>query len=105
MAVICSNTNDTVYTSAFQVPALPAHPAVTINPTTTPVTYCLGDSIKFNATNFTGAVYDWMLDSVTIPGWKFSDLGATEPGTYMVRVTSALSPCPGWSKSSEDDCK
>jgi hypothetical protein len=97
MAVICSNTNDTVYTSAFQVPALPAHPAVTISPSTTPVTYCLGDTVKFNATSFTGAVYDWMVDSVIVPGWKFSDFGATDPGTVMVRVTSALSPCPGWS--------
>jgi glucuronoarabinoxylan endo-1,4-beta-xylanase len=51
----------------------------------------------FHATNFAGAVYDWMLDSVVIPGWKFSDLGAINPGTYMVKVTSALSPCPAYS--------
>jgi len=68
-----------------------------ITPTTTPVTYCLGDTVKFNATSFTGAVYDWMVDSVIVPGWKFSDFGATEPGVVMVRVSSALSPCPGWS--------
>jgi hypothetical protein len=97
LAVVCSNTNDTALSPSFMVPQIPPHPAVTINPTTTPVTYCLGDSVKFTATNFTGAVYDWMIDSVVIPGWKFSDMGATEPGTYMVRVSSALSPCPGWS--------
>jgi hypothetical protein len=97
LAVICSNTNDSIFSAPFLIPALPPHPSVAINPTTTPVTYCLGDSVRFNATNFTGAVYDWMIDSVVIPGWKFSDMGATEPGTYMVRVQSALSPCPAWS--------
>jgi hypothetical protein len=96
-AVICSNTGDTAFSSSFQIPALPPHPPVAINPTSTPVFYCLGDSVKFSATFFTGAVYDWMLDSVVIPGWKFNDIGATEPGTYMVRVSSAFSPCPGWS--------
>ncbi|GAA4448952.1 hypothetical protein GCM10023092_02340 [Rurimicrobium arvi] len=96
-AVICNNTHDTAYSSAFQIPQLTPHPSVTVAPSTTPITYCLGDTVKFNATNYTGAVYDWMLDSVVIPGWKFSDLGATEPGTYMVKVTSALSPCPAYS--------
>jgi hypothetical protein len=97
MAVVCSNTNDTVYTSPFEVPALPAHPTVTITPSITPVNYCLGDSVRFSATSFTGAVYDWMIDSVVVPGWKFSDFGGTEPGTIMVRVSSPLSPCPAWS--------
>ncbi|MCC6185610.1 MAG: T9SS type A sorting domain-containing protein, partial [Chitinophagaceae bacterium] len=96
-AVVCSNTNDSIFSASFLIPQLPPHPAVSINPSTTPVTYCLGDSVKFSATFFTGAVYDWMLDSVVIPGWKFNDIGATEPGVYMVRVSSALSPCPGWS--------
>lgn len=97
MAVVCANTNDTTYSPAFQVPQLPPHPKVTINPNATPTVFCLGDSVTFNATNFAGAVYDWMLDSVVIPGWKFNDLGATSPGTYMVKVTSALSPCPAYS--------
>lgn len=96
-AVIYTNSNDTTYSSIFSLPALTPHPNVTISPSTTPISYCLGDSVKFNATNFTGAVYDWMLDSVVIPGWKFSDLGATDPGTYMVRVNSPLSPCPAYS--------
>lgn len=97
MAVVCANTNDTTFSPAFQVPQLPPHPAVSITPNATPTVFCLGDSVTFSATNFTGAVYDWMLDSVVIPGWKFSDLGATSPGTYMVKVTSALSPCPAYS--------
>jgi hypothetical protein len=96
-AVICTNTGDTAFSTIYSVPALTPHPNVTINPTTTPVTFCVGDSIKFSATSFTGAIYDWMLDSVVIPGWKFSDLGAVDPGTYMVRVRSALSPCPAFS--------
>lgn len=96
-AVVCTNTNDTTFTSIFSLPALPPHPNVIINPTTTPITFCLGDSIRFNATSYTGAVYDWMKDSVVVPGWKFSDFAATEPGTYMVRVSSALSPCPAYS--------
>ena len=96
-AVICANTNDTAYSPIFSLPALTPHPPVAISPSTTPITYCLGDSVKFNATNFVGAVYDWMLDSVVIPGWKFSDLGATKPGNYLVKVSSALSPCPAYS--------
>lgn len=96
-AVICNNTNDTTYSASFMVPQLPPHPPVTINPNTSPISYCLGDTVKFIASNFIGATYDWMLDSVVIPGWKFNDLGATEPGTYMVKVTSALSPCPAYS--------
>ena len=96
-AVVCANTNDSVMSTAFQVPAHVAHPAVTITPSITPVNYCLGDSVRFSATSFTGAVYDWMIDSVVVPGWKFSDFGGTEPGTIMVRVSSPLSPCPAWS--------
>ena len=96
-AVVCANTNDSVMSTAFQVPAHVAHPAVTITPSITPVNYCLGDSVRFSATSFTGAVYDWMIDSVVVPGWKFSDFGGTEPGTVMVRVSSPLSPCPAWS--------
>lgn len=97
LAVICGNTNDSAFSAAFQLPAIAPHPPVTINPNTTPITFCLGDSVKFNATSYAGANYDWMLDSVVIPGWKFSDFSATKPGTYMVKVSSALSPCPTWS--------
>jgi len=96
-AVVCGNTNDTAFSSVFQIPLLPQHPEVHISPLASPVTYCLGDTVRFNATNFTGGVYDWMKDSVVVPGWKFSDFGATEAGKYMVRVTSPLSPCPAWS--------
>jgi hypothetical protein len=96
-AAICANTNDTTFTSIFSLPALPPHPNVFINPTASPITFCLGDSVKFDATSFSAAVYDWMKDSVELPGWKFSDFAATEPGTYMVRVSSALSPCPAYS--------
>jgi hypothetical protein len=53
--------------------------------------------VKFNATTYTGAIYDWSIDSAVVYGWKFSDMGATLPGTYMVKVTSPLSPCPTWS--------
>jgi hypothetical protein len=94
---VCKNTNDSAFSAAFHVPQFPPHPPVAISPSTSPTIYCLGDTVKFTATNFSGAVYDWMLDSVVIPGWKFSDMGATEPGTYMVKVTSALSVCPGYS--------
>lgn len=97
LAVVCSNTNDTAFTPAFAVPQFPPHPAVSIAPSSSPVTFCLGDTVKFNATMHPGAVYDWMKDSVIVPGWKFSDFGATEPGTYMVKVTSAASPCPAYS--------
>lgn len=97
MAVVCGNTHDTTYSPLFSVPQIPPHPPVVITPSTTPINYCLGDSVKFTATNFVGAIYDWMVDSAVISGWKFSDLGATEPGTYMVKVTSALSPCPAYS--------
>jgi hypothetical protein len=97
LGVICGNTHDTAFTAAHQLPALPAHPAVAILPSTSPITFCLGDTVLLNATSFSGAVYDWMRDSVTVPGWKFSDMGATEPGNYMVKVTSPLSPCPAFS--------
>jgi hypothetical protein len=97
MAVVCANTNDTTYSPSFMVPQYPPHPAVTISPSATPITFCLGDSVRFTASNFVGALYDWMKDSVLIPGWKFNDLGATEGGTYMVKVSSALSPCPAYS--------
>jgi hypothetical protein len=95
--VICTNTNDTAFSNVFQLPAIPAHPPVAISPSVSPVSYCLGDTVKFNATAYTGGIYDWMVDSVVQHGWKFSDMGATEPGEYMVRVTSPLSPCPAYS--------
>ena len=96
-AVICTNTLDTVYTAPFSVPQLPPHPPVSISPATTPATFCLGDTVKFNATHFAGASYEWTRDSVAVPGWIFSDFGAVDAGTYMVKITSALSPCPGYS--------
>lgn len=97
MRVICANTNDTARSPVFSVPALPVHPPVFIMPAATPVSFCLGDTVRLTATNFSGAVYDWMKDSVTMSGWKFSDMGATDPGSYTVRVVSPLSPCPAYS--------
>lgn len=97
MAVICGNTNDTSYTMAFSVPQFPPHPPVSISPLTTPTTFCLGDTVKFNATTFAGALYEWTRDSIAIPGWAFSDFGAVDAGTYMVKVTSPISPCPTYS--------
>jgi len=96
LAVVCGNTNDTAFTAAHQLPALPAHPPVAILPSG-PITFCVGDTVHLTATSFPGAVYDWMLDSTVIYGWKFSDMGATEPGNYMVKVTSPLAPCPAYS--------
>lgn len=95
--VICTNTNDTAFSPSYSLPQFPPHPPVSISPSTSPVSYCVGDTVKFTATNFVGGVYDWTIDSVVVPGWKFSDMGATEPGTYMVKVTSAFSPCPAYS--------
>lgn len=97
LAVICNNTHDSAFTSAYQVPALPAHPPVYISPSSSPINYCLGDTVKLNATSFSSAVYQWTVDSVVIPGWTFSDMGATKPGWYMVKVSSPLSPCPAYS--------
>jgi hypothetical protein len=98
MVVVCTNTNDSTFTAPYALPLLAAHPPININPPVTPVSFCLGDTVKLNATNFAGSIYDWMLaDSTVIPGWKFSDFAATEPGTYMVRATAPGLPCPAYS--------
>lgn len=97
LAVICKNTNDTSYTPSYPLNEIPGHPPVTISPMTSPIVYCLGDSIKFNATSFAGGVYEWTRDSIPLFGWKFGDFTATEPGTYMVKTISPLSACPVWS--------
>jgi len=97
LATICANTNDTAYSTLYSLPLLPSHPAVSITPSTSPVTFCLGDTVKFNATAVAGSVYDWMRDSIVIPGWKFSDFSATESGVYSVRVSSSATPCPAFS--------
>lgn len=97
MRVLCANTNDSNFTAAYALPLLAAHPPIEINPPATPVSFCLGDTVKLNATNYTGSIYDWMLaDSTVIPGWKFSDFAATEPGTYMARATAPGLPCPSY---------
>lgn len=97
LAIVCTVTNDTTFSSTYMLPQLPLHPPVSITPSTSPITYCLGDTVKLMATNFSGAVYDWMKDSTIVPGWKFSDIGVTEPGSYWVRVSSGISPCPAYS--------
>lgn len=97
LATVCTNTNDTAFSTLFSLPLLPSHPAVSISPGTSPVTFCIGDTVKFNATTVVGSVYDWMRDSIVIPGWKFSDLSATESGIYSVRVSSSATPCPAFS--------
>ncbi|MBL7712635.1 MAG: choice-of-anchor J domain-containing protein, partial [Chitinophagaceae bacterium] len=97
MAVVCTHSNDSSFTASYALPLLPAHPPIEINPMTTPVFFCLGDTVKLSATDYAGSIYDWMLsDSTIIPGWKFSDFAATEPGTYMVRASSPGLPCPAY---------
>lgn len=97
MKVLCTNTSDSNFTAAYALPLLAAHPPIEINPPTSPVSFCLGDTVKLNATNYAGSIYDWMLaDSTVIPGWKFSDFAATEPGTYMARATAPGLPCPAY---------
>ncbi len=103
VAVVCTKTGDTSFSSTFSLPQLPPHPPVTIAPSTSPIMFCLGDTVKFNATNFAGGIYDWILDSALVSGWKFSDFGATAPGHYFVRVRSPLSPCPAYSNMVELD--
>lgn len=95
--VVCTNTGDSSFSPVFVLPQLNAHPPISISPSATPATFCLGDTVKFNATNFSGTTYDWMKDSVVIPGWKFSDIGITEAGTYMVKASSSVAPCPAYS--------
>jgi hypothetical protein len=97
LATICMNTNDSAFSSIYSLPLLAVHPPITISPSTSPVSICLGDTVKFNATNRVGSVYDWMLDGVVIPGWKFSDLAATASGTYSVKASSSGLPCPAFS--------
>lgn len=97
LAVVCTNTHDSAFSSAYQVPALPPHPPVYISPSSSPIDYCLGDTVKLNATSFPSGVYEWSVDSAVVFGWTFSDIGATKPGMYMVKVTSPLSPCPAYS--------
>ncbi|MDI9319696.1 MAG: choice-of-anchor J domain-containing protein [Phycisphaerales bacterium] len=97
LAIVCTNTNDSAFSSIYSLPLLPAHPPISISPTTSPIVFCLGDTVKFNATDYPGSVYDWMKDSVVIPGWKFSDLGATTSGTYFVRASNSGTPCPAYS--------
>ncbi|MES2478131.1 MAG: T9SS type A sorting domain-containing protein [Bacteroidota bacterium] len=97
LATICTNTGDTAFSTLYSLPLLPAHPPVSITPATSPIAFCLGDTVKFNATSVPGSVYDWMVDSVVIPGWKFSDLSATTSGVYHVRVSSSATPCPAYS--------
>lgn len=97
LAIVCTNTNDSAFSTIYSLPLLAAHPPISISPTTSPIVFCLGDTVKFNATNYPGSVYDWMRDSVVIPGWKFSDLGATTSGTYFVRASNSGTPCPAYS--------
>lgn len=97
LRVLCANTRDTSYSATFSVPALTPHPPVSITPSSSPIVFCLGDTVKLLANNFSAGVYDWERDGVVIPGWKFNDLGATMPGTYRVTVRSPLSLCPATS--------
>lgn len=99
LRVLCANTRDTVYSGTFSVPALTPHPPVAITPSASPIVFCLGDTVKLLANNFSAAVYDWERDGVLIPGWKFNDLGASLPGTYRVTVRSPLSLCPATSEA------
>lgn len=98
LAVICDNTQDTVRTGAFAVPAWPAHPPVSISSVSTPVNYCLGDTVLLSATSFADAKYEWSHGDTLIPGWEFNELDVTEPGDYRVKVISALSHCPAYSE-------
>jgi hypothetical protein len=96
-AVICRNTGDAAFSVAYQLPLAPAHPPVAILPATSPVTFCPGDTVRLDATSYSDGVYTWLLDNTEMPGWHFSDMGATEPGNYVVKVTSPRSVCPAYS--------
>jgi hypothetical protein len=100
-AVVCSNTNDTAYSNIFSVPFLPPHPTVTITPSTSPVMFCAGDSVKLTATDYPAAVYDWSNESGVLFGWKHSDINITLPGKYTVKVMSPLSACPAYTDTIE----
>ena len=99
LTTVCTNTNDSAFSSIYSLPLLAAHKPISITPSATPASFCLGDTVYFSATNVVGSVYDWMLDSVVIPGWKFNDLGATKSGKYSVRVSSPSAPCPAYSNT------
>lgn len=91
--VNCAVSGLTTYSPVYYLPALPPHPPVTIAPPVGGTTFCVGDTVYLNATNYAGAVYEWHRDGMIIPGWTFSMLGAVDPGVYTVKVTSSASPC------------
>lgn len=94
--VTCTYVSMTAYSGIYKLPELPPHPPVNISAGSS-LNFCLGDTVHLAATSFSGATYDWMLDGKSVSGWKFSDMGATEPGVYKVKVTSPASPCPAYS--------
>lgn len=97
VGIVCTNTNDSSFSAPYALPMLQVHPPVSIAPALSPVNYCFGDTVTLIASNFAGTVYDWIKNGAVIPGWKFNNLSATDPGTYSVKVSSAAYPCPAYS--------
>jgi hypothetical protein len=97
-AVTCAESGSTAYSPIFRLPELAPHPPVVITPVGT-MSFCLGDTVFLNATNYAGAVYTWKRNGSLVPGWAFSDLSATDSGIYTVTVYSPAAPCPTTSDS------
>jgi hypothetical protein len=96
LSVICTRSEDTAYTAEYKLPQLPT-PEVNIMPAG-PASFCLGDTVWLVANNHPGGIYTWMKDGAPVFGWKFNDFGATEGGTYTVKVETT-DPCPGYAQS------
>src|SRR5690606_14138295 len=91
LAVHCSYSSTSSYSSAFLAPVGPAQPAAISGP----VAFCPGDAATYSVPNISGTTYTWTLPS----GWSGSSTGnsiTVTPGAAAGAISVSASPaCAG----------
>ena len=80
---LCSDTSSTVSLTAFSVP-------VATLQATGNLTFCIGDSVRLNATPGTGLAYEWFLNGTTATGLTNRTETIKTSGDYAVRVYNTI---------------
>jgi hypothetical protein len=97
LQVSCYGSGVSSYSALFRLRKQAPHPAVSILPADT-TAFCFGDTLRLNATAYTGATYTWLLHDVAVATTASNNFGATDPGVYRVKISSPAALCPGTSE-------
>ncbi len=90
--ILSSAANNGCSNSITKTVTVAAYPQASIS-ATSPLSFCLGDSVRLAVASYTGHTYRWMSNGVNITGGSTNTITAKSTGSYTVEVINLTGNC------------